>query len=311
MKLDAAFLRLVVDGAPEGIVICDAQATDCPVVYVNSAFEQMTGYGAAELLGSNLRLLQGADRDQEARRRLREAIARGESCRVLLRNYRKSGELIWNELYLQPLRNASGVLTHWAGFNRDASGRLRAVERAPEGLPVWLREDRVSGLSSRAWFDELLAREWRIARRESQPLTMVLFDMDALGSYNDTFGRAAGDACIRRIGRTLGGAFRRGSDIVARWNEGSMVVLAVHRNGTPAETVVDHVKATAARIADMHVHHPHSPVQKFVTVTAGLATITPAREEETPQRLIDAATVALQSAKAGSRGGVCVSPPAK
>jgi diguanylate cyclase (GGDEF)-like protein/PAS domain S-box-containing protein len=309
--MDAAFLRLVVDGAPEGIVICDAQASDCPVVYVNSAFEQMSGYGAAELLGSNLRLMQGADRDQEARRRLREAIARGESCRVLLRNYRKSGELIWNELYLQPLRNAAGVLTHWAGFNRDASGRLRAVERAPEGLPVWLREDRVSGLSSRAWFDELLAREWRIARRESQPLTMVLFDMDALGSYNDTFGRAAGDACIRRIGRALGGVFRRGSDVVARWNEGSIVVLAVHRNGTPAGTIVDHVKATSARIADMHVHHPHSPVQKFVTVTAGLATITPAREEETPQRLIDAATEALQSAKAGSRGGVGVSQPAK
>jgi two-component system, cell cycle response regulator len=311
MKLDPAFMRLVVDGAPEGIVICDAQAADCPVVYVNGAFEQMTGYGAAELLGGNLRLLQGADRDQEARRRLREAIARGEACRVLLRNYRKSGELIWNELYLQPLRSGAGVLTHWAGFIRDASGRLRAVERAPEGLPVWLREDRVSGLSSRAWLDELLAREWRIARRETQPLTLVLFDVDALASYNDTFGRAAGDACIRRIGRTLTGAFRRGSDIVARWEEGSMAVLAVHHSGTPAAGIVDHVSATARRIADMHVHHPRSPVQKFVTVTAGLATVTPEREEDSPQRLIDAAAAALQSAKTGNRGGVGVSPPEK
>jgi diguanylate cyclase (GGDEF)-like protein/PAS domain S-box-containing protein len=310
MNLDPAFLRLVVDGAPEGIVICDAQAADCPVVYVNSALEQMTGYGAAELLGSNLRLLQGADRDQEARRRLREAIARGEACRVLLRNYKKCGDLIWNELYLQPLRNR-GTLTHWAGFIRDASGRLRAVERAPEGLPVWLREDRVSGLSSRAWFDELLVREWRIARREAQALTLVLFDVDALGIYNDTFGRAAGDACIRRIGRVITGAFRRGSDIVARWDEGRLVVLAVHRNGTPASGVAAHVEATARRIADMHVHHPHSPVQKFVTVTAGLATVSPAREEDSPQRLIAAATSALQTAKDGSRGGVFVNPPEK
>ena len=310
MNLDPAFLRLVVDGAPEGIVICDAQAADCPVVYINGALEQMTGYGAAELLGSNLRILQGTDRDQEARRRLREAIARGEACRVLLRNYRKNGELIWNELYLQPLRNHAGALTHWAGFIRDASGRLRAVERAPEGLPIWLREDRVSGLSSRAWFDELFAREWRIARRETQPLTLVLFDVDALGIYNDTFGRAAGDACVRRIGRSISGAYRRGSDIVARWDEGSMAVLAVHRNGTPAGGVAGHVQATLRRIADMHVHHPHSPVQKYVTVTAGLATATPAREEETAQRLIDAATSALQAAKAGHRSGVFVSPPA-
>jgi diguanylate cyclase (GGDEF)-like protein/PAS domain S-box-containing protein len=310
MNLDPEFLRLVIEGAPEGIVICDAQAADCPVVYVNSALEQMTGYGAAELLGSNLRLLQGADRDQEARRRLREAIARGEACRVLLRNYRKSGDLIWNELYLQPLRS-NGVLTHWAGFIRDASGRLRAVERAPEGLPVWLREDRVSGLSSRAWFDELFVREWRIARREAQPLTLVLFDVDALGFYNDTFGRAAGDACVRRIARVISGAFRRGTDIVARWDEGSIAVLAVHRNGTPANGVAGYVETTSRRIADMHVHNPHSPVQKFVTVTAALATVSPAREEESPQRLVDAAESALQVAKAGNRGGVSVSPPEK
>ncbi|MEO8309248.1 MAG: diguanylate cyclase [Pseudomonadota bacterium] len=308
MKLESDFLRLVVDGAPEGIVICDAQATDCPVVYVNGALEQMTGYGAAELLGSNMRMLQGADRDQEARRRLREAIARGETCRVLLRNYRKCGDLIWNELYLQPLRNRDGALTHWAGFIRDASGRLRAVERAPEGLPVWMREDRVSGLSSRAWFDELFVREWRIARREAQPLTLVLFDMDALGIYNDTFGRAAGDACIRRIARVISGAFRRGTDIVARWDEGSIAVLAVHRNGTPAGGVEAYVDTTSRRIADMHVHNPHSPVQKYVTVTAGLATVCPAREEDSPQRLIAATAAALQAAKAGHRGGVFVSP---
>ena len=74
----------------------------------------------SELIGSNLRLLQGADRDQEGRRKLREALARGEDCRILLRNYRKNGELLWNEMFLQPLRNDAGVLTHYAGFHRDA-----------------------------------------------------------------------------------------------------------------------------------------------------------------------------------------------
>jgi PleD family two-component response regulator len=71
------------------------------------------------------------------------------------------------------------------------------------------------------------------------------------------------------------------------------------------------VQATAQRIADMHVHHPRSPVQKFVTVTAGLATVTPGREEDSPQRLIDAASSALQIAKAEYRGAVFVSPPEK
>ena len=70
--------RALVEGAPEGIVICDATTSDCPVIYANAAFSQMCGYPAAALLGTNLRVLQGNDRDQETRQRMREAIERGE-----------------------------------------------------------------------------------------------------------------------------------------------------------------------------------------------------------------------------------------
>jgi PAS domain S-box-containing protein len=87
-QFDSAFVQRILDSAPEGIVICDARAVDFPVVYANAAFEKLTGYATAELMGSNLRLLQGTDRDQEGRRRISEALSRGEECRVLLRNYR-------------------------------------------------------------------------------------------------------------------------------------------------------------------------------------------------------------------------------
>src|SRR2546430_11315080 len=60
--------RRVVESSPEGIVICDAAARDCPVLFVNSAFADMCGFPAAALLGTNLRILQGTDRDQEARK---------------------------------------------------------------------------------------------------------------------------------------------------------------------------------------------------------------------------------------------------
>jgi diguanylate cyclase (GGDEF)-like protein/PAS domain S-box-containing protein len=307
-QLDSAFVRRVLDSAPEGIAICDAQAADFPVRYVNAAFELMTGYAAAELIGGNLRILQGSDREQDGRRRVREALARGEECRVLLRNYRKSGEMIWNEMYLQPMRNAAGLVTHYVGFFRDASGRLRSVERGAEGLPTWLREDRVTALSSRAWFEELLEREWRIARREERPLTLVLFDVDAMALYNDTYGKAAGDACLKRIARTIAGAFRRGSDVVARWDGGAIAVLAPHRDGTSVAGVVEHAQATVRKVAEMRVHHPRSTQQKFVTVTAGLATVTPQREEESAARLIERAANALLEAKRDLRGGLNQAP---
>lgn len=307
-QLDGAFFERVLDSAPEGIVVCDARASDHPVVYVNAAYEQLTGYPAAEMLGSNLRLLQGADREQEGLRRLRESISRGEPCRVLLRNYRKSGGMFWNELTLQPLRDAGGQLTHFIAWCRDAAGRLRQTDKGQEGLPGWLREDRITGLTSRAWFNELLDREWLIARREQKALTLVLYDIDALGSYNATYGKSGGDACFRRIARSIAGGFRRGSDVVGIWREGCIGVLAVHRDGEGVSGIVDHAAGNVRRIADMKIHHPRSPLQKFVTVTAGLATVLPEREEETPGRLVQRAEKALQEAKRDLRGGLNQAP---
>lgn len=307
-QFDSAFVQRILDNAPEGIVVCDARAGDFPVVYANAAFEKLTGYAAAELMGGNLRLLQGTDRDQEGRRRIGEALARGEECRVLLRNYRKNGELLWNEMYLQPMRDGEGQVTHYVGFFRDASSRLKSADRSAEGLPAWLREDRVTGLSSRPWMDELMAREWLVSRREERPLTLVLFDIDAMGLYNDTFGKSAGDTCVKRIARTIAGAFRRGSDVVARWDEGIIAVLAAHRDGVSVGGIVEHAQATVRKVAEMRVHHPRSPTQKFVTVTAGLATVFPQRDEESPARLVERARHALTEAKRDLRGGLNQAP---
>lgn len=307
-QLDVSLVQRVLASAPEGIAICDATDPDVPVVYVNAAYEQLTGYTASELLGANLRILQGNDREQEGIRKLREAIAAGEPCRVLLRNYRKNGELLWNEITLQPMRDDAGRLTHFVAFFRDASGRLRNSEKTTEGVPTWLREDRVTGLSSRAWFNELLAREWSTARRDERPLTLALFDIDALASYSATFGRAAGDACLRRIGRSIAGVFRRGTDVVGVWSEGCIGVLAVHRDAGGVQGVVDHAANTVRRIAEMHIHHPRSPLQKHVTVTAGLATVVPQREEDEPARLVERAERALREAKRDMRGALNLAP---
>jgi diguanylate cyclase (GGDEF)-like protein/PAS domain S-box-containing protein len=307
-QLDAAFVRQVLDSAPDGIAICDATAPDHPLLYVNAALAQMTGYSAHELVGSNLRLLQGEDHDQEGVRRLRDALSRSEPCRVVLRNYRKNGELLWNELTLQPMRDAAGKATHFVAFIRDAAGRLKQSDKIHESVPTWLREDRVTGLSSRLWFNELLSREWQTARRDDKPLTLVLFDIDALASYNATFGRPAGDACLRRIARNIAGVFRRGTDVVGVWNEGSIGVLAVHGDGSGVKGVVDHAAATVKRVAEMHIHHPRAPLQKFVTVTAGLATVMPLRAEEDAARLIERAETALREAKRDMRGALNQAP---
>src|SRR6202521_1458824 len=100
---DPGLYRRLVESSPEGVVLIDAQGSDHPGLYAKPPFEALTGYSAAELIGRNLRLLQADDREQDGRPRLRDAMSRGETCRVLLRNYPKEGRLFWNEITLLPL----------------------------------------------------------------------------------------------------------------------------------------------------------------------------------------------------------------
>lgn len=291
--------RVVAESAPEGIVICDATSADCPAVFVNPAFAQMCGYPAAALLGSNLRILQGADRDQEARARLAEAVSRGESARVLVRNYRPDGSMFWNEILIQPVR-AGDKVTHFIGYHRDASDRLKNAERLPSGLPSWLREDRLTGLHSRAYFEELLQRDWQLAQRDSHEIGLTLFDVDDLGAYNEKFDRSAGDACIRRIARVIAASYRRGGDLVGRWEGGAFVVLT---QGEAAEKAPEYAQVVCQRVRDLLMHHPTAGAGRYVTLSAGIASLVPPRTLAL-EGLLKACEAALRRAKKNGKDSI-------
>jgi len=87
---------------PYGLVLADATKPDNPVIFVNRAFEKISGYQAQEILGKNCGILQGNDRDQKGVLELQKAIREQRECRVLLRNYRKDKTPFWNDLYLSP-----------------------------------------------------------------------------------------------------------------------------------------------------------------------------------------------------------------
>ena len=292
--------RRVVESTPEGIVICDAVAPDCPVVFANAAFAQMCGYPVTALVGTNLRILQGADRDQEARVRLAEAVSRGEPARVLVRNYRPDGSLFWNETVIQPVRNGAGKLTHFIGYHRDASERQKVAERAPVGLPSWLREDRLTGLHSHGYFEELLQRDWHLAQRDSHEIGLTLFDIDDLGAYNEKFDRSAGDACIRRVARVIEASYRRGGDLVGRLEGGTFAVLT---QGDAAEKASQYAQIVTQRVRDLLMHHPTAGAGRYVTISAGVASLVPPRTLEL-DGLLKACRAALKRAKTNGKAGI-------
>jgi diguanylate cyclase (GGDEF)-like protein/PAS domain S-box-containing protein len=313
--IDLELARLVLESDPDGVVLVDALGADHPVLYVNPAFARMTGYSPTDLAGRNLRLLQGDDRDQDARQRMSQAVKAGVSCRVLIRNYRKDGSLFWHEMTIQPLKGADGRVTHFIGYSRLANGESGreighgqrgegrgSATREPAGtVPISVvRDDRLTGLYNRAYFEELVRRDWAIAQRDGRSVAWFVFDIDALALYNETFGRNAGDACIRRVARTIAAHFRRASDLTARFEGGTVIAAGI---GMTAELAAQHARIIRDKVAELHIHHPKCTVQKYVTISGGISASVPT-SHDAPQTHIEKVLAALQQAKAGGRNRI-------
>lgn len=126
--INALLLQRMVDASNDGIVIAEKEGDqDTILIYVNPAFERLTGYSADESLYRDCRFLQKGDADQAARERIRQALAAGQPCREVLRNYRKDGSLFWNELSITPVYNEADKRTYFIGVQKDVSA-LVAVE---------------------------------------------------------------------------------------------------------------------------------------------------------------------------------------
>jgi len=302
---DADLYRRLVETSPEGIVLVDAQNPDHPVIYANPGFEALTGYSAAELLGRNLRLLQTDDREQDGRHRLRETLGRGESCRVLLRNYRKDGTVFWNEMTVMPLLDAQGRVTHFVGHHRDAGERLRidpkltrdSLSGAHQPTAVAIRDDRLTGLFTLPYLQELLKRDWSVAQREKRSIALFAIDIDALDLYNATFGRAAGDSTIRRVAHVVSGCLRRASDVTARIDGGSLIAFAP---GLTHEQALRVGQLMAERVRDLRIHHPRSAVLRYISVSVGVCAAIPGTADS-PANLLEKSQQQLQVAKKSGR----------
>jgi PAS domain S-box-containing protein len=138
------------DKAPVGISITDPDQEDNPMIYVNEGFEALTGYSKAEAVGRNCRFLQGEATREEPIAKMRKAIDEAKPVSVELRNYRKNGRQFWNRVSIAPVRDDTGTVTSYVGFQENVSERKereqdlrlfkKAVENAGHAVFITNRE---------------------------------------------------------------------------------------------------------------------------------------------------------------------------
>lgn len=192
-------LRRAMEASSNGVLICDAIAPDTPVLYANPAFERITGYNAAEIIGHNCRFLQGAERDQPVLAVVRAAVASHSDCDVVLRNYRKDGTLFWNQLRISPVRDERGLVTHFVSTQTDVT-----AQRQAEADREWYSShDALTGLPKYAGIEAQLKERLRRAAELGQRLAILFIDLDGFHVINDTMGYAIGDSALVAMARRL------------------------------------------------------------------------------------------------------------
>ena len=159
------------------------------------------------------------------------------------------------------------------------------------------REDSLTALANRRFFDEALDREWRRCQRDGQPLTVMLVDVDYFKDYNDHYGHLKGDQCLQLLAGELRRYSRRGGDLVARFGGEEFVMLYPGSDESEAEQLASRLCRSVRSLA---IPHALNPQAGEVTVSVGVAVMTPGKGG-TAEQLLDAADRALYQAKQGGR----------
>lgn len=177
------------------------------------------------------------------------------------------------------------------------------LEEKTRELARLSNRDGLTNIANRRHFDESLQREWAVALRQQQQVSLLMMDVDCLKEYNDTYGHLAGDEVIKRIAVAMKQSVKRSTDLVARYGGDEFVVLL-------ADTDVDgamHVAAEIqAAVADCKITQVPSAASAQVTLSIGICSMVPSRETS-PSDLIARGDRALYQAKQAGRDRILVS----
>lgn len=160
--------------------------------------------------------------------------------------------------------------------------------------------DGLTGIANRRSFDRTLDSEWRRAKRQSTPLSLIMMDIDYFKPYNDHYGHGAGDLCLRWVAKVLGGVLARSGDLVARYGGEEFVAILPATAGGEARILAERMRET---VAGLGISHQHSAVADHVTLSVGAATVRSAAGYRREQ-LLELADAMLYKAKAAGRNRV-------
>ena len=287
-------LRLIVDCMDEGLMVIEPSGR---IQYTNPACDRYLGYTAGQLAGAALDDLLAPSVAQEYldlfSTSLLDASApdsRG-AREVLIR--RRDGVLRAMDFTLTPMQGEQPLfvaLLHDITHHKQSENALQRAAMV----------DPLTKIANRRHFDAFLDKEWQRAIRSSQPLSLIVLDVDHFKGYNDSLGHAAGDACLQQVAMALQSHALRATDLAARYG-GEEFVLLFGETGVEAAAAL--AEAIRAHIESLNIPNPRSTTSNWVTASLGVATIVPTQLDDIKEFFVSADR-AMYAVKDAGRNGV-------
>ena len=321
----------ILENTQDAVIVTDASEIAYPlgpkIIYVNDAFEKLTGYSASEAIGETPRILQGELTSKESKDRIQSALENKEAVTETLLNYDKSGRPYWIEMSIIPLKSGFGEVTHFAAIERDVSERkflieqlkrknedLKAIkkdllklvekrsfelQRTKEKLELIAYIDPLTNIPNRRNFLDQTQMLIATCQRQKLFFAMGMIDLDDFKKVNDTYGHAIGDAVLSDFAARLKKLFRS-SDVYCRYG-GEEFAFAV---GLISKEGANHVgKRLASQKDKFHVtvsNKQEKPEKIIYSVSVGIA-IYDGAELPDKDLLLNEADAALYQAKAAGK----------
>jgi diguanylate cyclase (GGDEF)-like protein/PAS domain S-box-containing protein len=264
------------------------------IVYVNDAFERVTGYSREQAIGQSPRFLQGKNTQPAELALIAQALAKDRAVRVELINYTREGQEFWVDLDIVPVTDASGLCRNYIGIQRDITEKKKA-QALVEQLA---HHDALTGLANRRLLADRLKQTLAACARQPVYCGLLVIDLDNFKSMNDTFGHLQGDALLVEVAHRLK-ACVRDVDTVARLGGDEFVVLIQSVGSDPAEAASNAETVARKVLLRLGQNFTFEEASYHLTASLGIALFNNARASM--DELLKQSDLALYQAKAAGR----------
>lgn len=307
--MDTELLMAALAECRDGIVITDAISPKNRIIYTNKAFQMMTGFSESELIDKGSRFLLGSKTRPTAAKAFRQALGEGARVQVTLSSICKDGSQKWLEISGGPFEYKGEKKRYFIGTCRDVGDRVEAVEALMASEIKFEKSDvevkvssydTVTSLYNRSYFEEVAEREWMAMLREHRPLSVFLIGLSNLARFKEQQGIEPSNRLMANIASSLRHVFRRGIDLVAKYDDERFIVISTGMAWEEAEAMASRLNDVVDGELSQHV-----PSEAKLHGFIGVATQIP-EEGFHVDHLIEAAEHALLKASTHPGGSIVV-----